>query len=626
MHRTSDRAHQRLPGAGGLAEKELASEPESERSPLREGTIPFESARTLSGLLARRVEQTPTRVAYCQFVRQRWREYSWQEVAEEVGRWQRGLEDENLQPGDRVAISLPNCLDWVCFDQAALGLGLVTVPLYTTDSPGNLAHVIADSGARLLLLESDDRWVPLAGMRDRFPQLQRVLCRRVASAGDAALRCIDDWLPSAGGTPQRLSEDPDAVATLVYTSGTTGPPKGVMLSHRNILSNAEAVLRRIPALPSDVFLSFLPLAHAFERTVGYYLPMMAGCCVTYARSIEQLREDLVTVRPTVMLSVPRVYDKIYMAIQAKLGDRGLKRTLFDRTVAMGWRRFESSRGWVAGPSAADRLLWPLLRSLVARPVLMRLGGRLRVAVSGGAPLSATVGRFFVALGLPLTEGYGLTEAAPVVTAVPPEDFLPGWVGRELDGIQTRLGPEGELFVRGPNLMQGYWTQADATAQVIDADGWLHTGDIAEMRDGYVAIRGRLKEILVTSTGEKVSPVDMEMALTMDPLFDQAMIVGEGRPYLTALLVLAQEPWLRLARGLGLDPAAPGAVHDPRIVEAAFTRVADRLGTFPGYAQIRALHLSLSPWTVDNGLITPTMKIKRPELQALFADAIDALYA
>jgi long-chain acyl-CoA synthetase len=546
-------------------------------------------------------------------------------VADRVARWRAGLSGEGLVPGDRVALSLPNCLDWVCFDQAALGLGLVTVPLYATDSPGNLAHILDDSGARLLLLDSDARWAPLAALRHRLPWLQRVLCQTVAAAADDPdVRRVDDWLPCAG-VPGHLAEDPDALATLVYTSGTTGPAKGVMLSHRNILWNAEAVMQRIPALPADVFLSFLPLAHAFERTVGYYLPMMAGSCVTYARSIEQLREDLVAVRPTVLLSVPRVYDKIYLAIQAKLGERGLRRRLFDKTVAIGWQRFEAASGRAPAPGMPDRLLWPLLRHLAASPVLGRLGGRLRVAVSGGAPLSATVSRFFVGLGLPLTEGYGLTEAAPVVTNVAPEAFIPGCVGLPLPGVETRIGAQDELLVRAPSVMQGYWGQPDATAQAIDADGWLHTGDVVAERGGHIAIRGRLKEILVTSTGEKVPPADMEMALTMDPLLDQAMVVGEGRPYLAAVLVLAREPWQRMAMGLGLDPGDPQALADPRAVGAVLARVADRLGAFPGYAQVRAVHLSLSPWTVDNGLITPTMKLRRPELEARFATVIVALY-
>jgi long-chain acyl-CoA synthetase len=610
---------------GSLSASDTAYRPRSAPPRPAGDSIPCDTARTLHGLLARRVELTPDRTAYRQFEGQGWRDYRWQEVADRVARWRAGLAGEGLRPGERVAMSLPNSVDWVCFDQAALGLGLVTVPLYTTDSPGNLAHILEDSGARLLLLDSDERWTPLAALRHRFPELQRVLCRQVAAAtGDPAVCPVDDWLPSAG-MPRCLTDDPDALATLIYTSGTTGPTKGVMLSHRNILWNAEAVMQRIPALPTDVFLSFLPLAHAFERTVGYYLPMMAGSCVTYARSVEQLREDLLVVRPTVLLSVPRVYDKIYLAIQAKLGEGGLKRRLFDKTVALGWQRFAAASGRGPAPRLPDRLLWPLVRHLAAEPVLSRLGGRLRVAVSGGAPLSATVARFFVGLGLPLTEGYGLTEAAPVVTNIAPEAFLPGCVGLPLPGVETRIGPQDELLVRAPSIMQGYWGQPDATAKVIDAGGWLHTGDVVAERGGHIAIRGRLKEILVTSTGEKVPPADMEMALTMDPLFEQTMVVGEARPHLAALLVLAPEPWRRLASGLGLDPADPRALADPRAVEVSLARVADRLRAFPGYAQIRAVHLSLAPWTVENGLVTPTMKLKRPELETRFATVIDALY-
>ncbi len=611
-----------------------ASQPAAEsagqqgREPLRlpQWAIPTDTARTLPGLLARRVELTPNQIAYRQSESEVWRDYDWQAVSERVACWQQGLSGEGLQPGDRVAVHLPNGLDWMCFDLAALGLGLITVPLYTSDSPGNLAHILGDSGARLMLIADDRSWAPLAALRDRFPQLQRVLCMRLnGSTHDTLLRGLDDWLPADTGGLRVLCDDPDALATLVYTSGTTGSPKGVMLSHRNILSNAEAVLKRIPALPTDVFLSFLPLAHAFERTVGAYLPMMAGCCVAYARSVDLLREDLLSIRPTVLLCVPRVYDKIYLAIQAKLGETGLKRRLFDKALALGWQRFEAASGRMPDPGPMDRVLWPLLRHLAARPVLERLGGRMRVAVSGGAPLSPTVARFFVGLGLPLTEGYGLTEAAPVVTNTAPKDFRPGWVGLALPGVEIRLGPQDELLVRGPNCMQGYWHQPDPTAQVIDAQGWLKTGDVAEIRDGYVAIRGRLKEILITSTGQKVPPGDMEMALTMDPLFEYAMVVGEGRSHLAAMLVLAPQPWRGLAVALGLDPDDPQALHHSAVAEHVLAHVADRLSAFPGYAQVHTVHLSLTSWTVENGLMTPTMKIKRAELERRFAREIDALY-
>ncbi|WP_200345375.1 AMP-binding protein [Halochromatium glycolicum] len=667
-----------------------------------------EAAGTLTGLFRLRVSRTPRALAYRQFENGRWRDYRWHEIAAEVARWRAGLAAEGFAIGDRVAMSLPNGVDWVCFDQAALTLGLVTVPLYTTDSPGNLAHILADSGARLVLLDSDAPWAALVAQADPLPALQRVLFRRLtgavpgsapgsapSSAQDPRLRTLDDWLPAkptsaataemeqtlakapstlasrsgfgsgfgsrfgsrSGSTPRPTSHptshprshprshpsshpaslasqsefdsaaDPDELATLVYTSGTTGRSKGVMLSHRNILTNAAAVIARIPPRPSDVFLSFLPLAHAFERTVGHYLPMMAGCTIAYARSIDQLRDDLMTIRPTVLLSVPRVYDKVYLAIQGKLGSEGIQRRLLDTTVRIGWQRFQANQGRQAPLSLMDQIRWSLLDRLVARKIRGRLGGRLRVAVSGGAPLSATVGRFFVGLGLPLTEGYGLTEAAPVVTGTTPPGFRPGWVGPPLPGVEVRLGAQQELCVRGPNVCAGYWQQTAATAQAIDAEGWLHTGDIGEIDDdGFIGIRGRLKEIIVTSTGEKIPPTEMESALTMEPLFDQAMVVGEGRQFLAAVLVLSDAPWRRLAARLGLDPDDPSSLADPLAIDAALTRAAARLSDFPGYAQVHAVHLTRSAWTIDNGLITPTMKLKRPELMAEFGPALEALYS
>ncbi|MBV5276197.1 MAG: long-chain fatty acid--CoA ligase [Lamprocystis purpurea] len=590
------------------------------------GCIGCDAAGTLPGLFRQRVAQSPAAVAYQQFEDKTWRDYTWSEVAARVARWQQGLAGEGLQPGDRVALSLRNSVDWVCFDQAALGLGLVPVPLYITDSPDNLAHILGDSGARLLLLDSDRRWSALASRRQSFPELRRVLCLlREVPTEDESVRYLTDWLPdTATAGPERVTA-PDTLATIVYTSGTTGRPKGVMLSHRGILWTAEAVLRRIPAWPTDSFLSFLPLAHGFERTVGYYLPMMAGSRISFARSVELLRQDLLIVRPTVLLAVPRVYDKIYLAIQTRLGERGLKRRLFDTTVDLGWRQFRARQGQAPALGVVQRLTLRLLRRLVAAQVLDRLGGRLRVAVSGGAPLSPVVARFFIGLGLPLTEGYGLTETSPVLSNTRPEDCIPGSVGRPLPGLEVRIGPADELLVRTPGMMLGYWNHPEATAGMIDADGWLRTGDVAEVRDGYLYIRGRLKEILVTSAGEKVSPVEMEMALTMDPLFAQAMVLGEGRPYLAALLVLEPDLWTPLAEGLGLDPRAPTALQHPTAVAAILARVRERLRPFPGYAQVRAVHLSLEPWTIENGLITPTTKVKRYDLETRFAPVIRQLY-
>jgi long-chain acyl-CoA synthetase len=597
-----------------------------EHAALPSHLIGCDAARSLPGLFRLRVERTPEAVAYSQFEGSAWHDYTWSEMAGLVGRWQRGLEAEGLQAGDRVALSLRNGIDWVCCDLAALGLGLVPVPLYATDSPDNIAHILTDSGASLLVLDSDRRW---SALRDRpFPALRRVLCLTCELTREIAgepLRLLADWLPREPAALQDRVQDPEALATLVYTSGTTGRSKGVMQSHRGILWTAEAVLRRIPAYPTDTFLSFLPLAHSFERTVGYYLPMMAGSRICYARSVELLRQDLISVRPTVLLGVPRVYERVYLVIQARLGQRGLKRRLVDITVGLGWRRFLAAQGLGPIPGPLGRLAAALLRRLIARQVLDKFGGRLRVAVSGGAPLAPTVARFFIGLGLPLTEGYGLTETSPVLANTRPADCRPGSVGRPLPGIQVRIAPDGELLAQTPGLMLGYWGQPTATACTIDSDGWLHTGDLAEISDGYIQIRARLKEILVTSAGEKVPPAELEQALTMDPLIAQAVILGEGRPWLAALLVLEPEPWQHLATGLGLDPSDPEALRAPAARAAVLALVQERLKTIPLHAQVRAVSLSLEPWTVENGLLTPTLKVKRARVETQFHDLIRRLY-
>jgi len=589
------------------------------------------TAGSLAGLFAERVKRTPDKIALCQYDpgHERWISYSWTTLAQQVARWRAALAAERLQPGDRVAVMLQNSIEWVCFDQAAQSLGLVVVSLYTTDTDENIVYILDDAGVRLLFVGEVEQWRALRSHRVALPYLQRVWClhaaRELATEPDVLLRWINEVLPSTAAPYQVAITDPDAVATLIYTSGTTGRPKGVMLTHRNLLSNAEAVQQLIPAYAGDVFLSFLPLAHGFERTVEYLLPMMAGSCVTYARSIALLAEDLRVVRPTVFISAPRLYEKMYGVIQQKLAGHPIKQRLMHWTVSLGWRRFEAMQQRRPPLQLWERLLWQVLHTLVAGKVLARLGGRLRVAVTGAAPLPQQVTRFFLGLGLPLIEGYGLTEAGPVVSGNRFTDNIAGSVGTPLVGVEVRLATNGELLVRSAGVMRGYWQREAATHQVIDADGWLHTGDLAEIKAGHIYIRGRLKEILVTSTGEKVPPADMEAVITLDPLFDQAMVVGEGKPFLAALLVLNADSWHDFAASLRLDPHAAQSLQDPRAIDAVLARLAKRLSAFPGYAQIHAVYLSTKAWSIDNGLLTPTLKIKRHTLTQQFSAQIDALY-
>jgi long-chain acyl-CoA synthetase len=586
-------------------------------------------AGSLPELFVARVRRSPDSIAYQQYESQSdsWRDYRWKEIYALVARWRNALLKENLQQGDRVATLLRNCVDWVCFDQAAQSLGLVVVALYTTDTPTNLSYILADAGVRVLLVEDLSQWHSLAGKRDELSALQRVWCLRKneSEAGQVELiRYVKDILPAEMPEYENIVLESQSLATIIYTSGTTGRPKGVMLSHRNILTNAEAVHINIPAYPEDIFISFLPLAHGFERTVNYYLPMMAGSKVSYARSIKQLAEDLLVIRPTVFLSAPRLYEKIYAAVQAKVVPHALKRKLLAATVSLGWQKFEAQQQRQPPLNLLQRIQSAILHKVVAEKIIARLGGRLRVAVTGAAPLSEKVAHFFIGLGLPLVEGYGLTEAGPVVSGNSLQINTPGSVGRPLPGVEVSTR-DGELLVRSAGVMLGYWQHEEATREVLDADGWLYTGDLAELQDDTIFIRGRRKDILVTSTGEKVAPADMEMAITLDPLFEQALVIGEGKPYISALLVLNRDAWKKLASELGLDPEDSMAFQHPQLIDAVLHKLATLLDMFPGYAQIRAVYVTCEPWSIENGLLTPTMKLKRSELEKRFAQEISELY-
>ena len=587
---------------------------------------------TLCDLFRARVEASSDKVAYRQFdeTADSWITYTWTQLAAEVTRWQRALVNEGLVPGDRVAIMLKNSVEWVVFDQAALGLGLVTVPLYLDDRPENAAYILNHAGAKLLLVEGKFQHRKLAEITGTATALQHVIS---LTPPDNALAnwstrfvVAADWLQAAEQTelPERHPQA-DWLASIVYTSGTTGRPKGVMLSHENILTNALAAARFADFGPAPVFLSFLPLSHMFERTAGYYLPMLLDAEVAYARSIAQLANDLTVIRPTVLISVPRIYERVYGRILDGLSKKsGLAQALFRLAVRVGWRRFEWSQGRAAWhPELA---LWPLLEKLVARTVTQKLGGRLNLAISGGAALSPEIARTFIGLGVPIYQGYGLTETSPVVCCNRPGENQPASIGKPLPGIEVAIGENDELLTRSRCVMRGYWQNDQATRDMIDADGWVHTGDKVRVdAEGFYTIVGRIKDIIVLSNGEKVPPADMEAAILLDPLFDQIMIVGEGRPYLAALAVLNDEHWRSFAATMHVDADEPASLADPRVVKSLTQRVAHHLRHFPGYAQVRRLHLDLTPWTVDEGLLTPTLKLKRKEVLDRYRVAVDTLY-
>ena len=593
-------------------------------------TIPVEQARTLDGLFRERVRRSPQAPAYRSFDKASgaWLDSSWEEMDAEVARWRGALAAEGLQAGDRVAILMRNGREWVIFEQAALSLGLVVVSLYTDDRPDNTAYMLSDSATKLLLVQDATQWRRMKDALLPLESLTRVLIGNSFEAAGAGERVCDvtSWLAMVAGqpVPPPQQNEPQQLAYIVYTSGTTGRPKGVMLSHQNVLTSAAGGLWVLDIYPQDVFLSLLPVTHTFERSLGYYSPMMAGATVVYCRSIPQLAEDLLAVRPTVMICVPRVFERIYTRVQGQMQKRSwLGRRLFYLTIDIGWRRFEVAQGRASRTS--DLLLWPLLERLVARKFMARLGGRLRWAASGGAALPGPVARLFIGLGLPIVQGYGLTETSPLISGNRLDDNDPASVGVPIPGMEVRVGEQSELLARGPGVMLGYWNNHTATYEMIDPEGWLHTGDQARIANHHIYLTGRIKDILVLSNGEKVPPTDMEEAITLDPLFEQALIVGEGQAWLAALLVLNPEQWSGFAQQLKLNPLDRASLADPRTQSAVLGRVAAQLRDFPAYAKVRRAVLLLDPWTIENGMLTPTQKVKRSQVMEHHAELINGLF-
>ena len=598
-----------------------------------EDLIPLQQARTLDGLFYQRVLRSPDELAYRHYDRRKkaWVELTWRQVGDEVARWRQAFAEEGLGVGDRVAIMLRNCPDWVMFDQAALSLGLVVVPLYTDDRADAIAYILGDAAVKLLLVQDIGRWKRMAPALADLPQLRKVLVLEADQTIDqhpvnrCELQSVENWLPSKGKPFKQREADSNSLASIVYTSGTTGRPKGVMLSHMNMMSVAHAGVTVVNCYRQDSFLSFLPLSHTLERTAGYYLPIMTGSSVTYARSIPQLAQDLEIIRPTAIIAVPRIFERVYARIQEQMKKRPVAvRVLFRWTLKIGYRNFECRMGrrrW-----SASLLFWPILRRLVAEKILAKLGGRLRIAVSGGAALSPEIARVFLGLGLPMLQGYGLTETSPVISVNPVENIKPDSVGIPLRGITVKIGENDELLVKTPGMMLGYWNNHAATVEMIDAEGWLHTGDQARIdEDNHIYITGRIKDILVLSNGEKIPPADMELAIQLDPLIEQVMVVGEGKPYMGALVVLNADLWEGLAYEYDLDPAQAGSLQDGRLQNEILQRIKQTLRDFPGYAKIRRVALLLEPWSVDNGLLTPTLKVKRQKVAERFAAEIESLY-
>lgn len=592
--------------------------------------------RVLPELLTHHMEKRPDLPLFTFWLptEKTWKTINVKETVEQITRWRHALVKEGLTKGDRCAMLLPNGINAILFDQSVLANALVPVPLHAVDTAGSSSYIINDSGAKLLVTGRLNRWEAIRDTEDH-PALKTVVITgepvQEHQDGDVRVVGLDQWLTEGNGSELPAGPEPQDLAALVYTSGTTGKPKGVMLTHRAILANVTGVLQNLCPEPEDVWLSFLPLSHTFERTTTYYTAMGFGNRVAFNRNIGLLADDLKVIRPTIMMSVPRIYEKVYDKIQDTLVKKpAFVQKLFHTAVDVGYRRFCRENGLpVQGGflSLFDPLIAGFLDKKVGAGIRGIFGGRPRIFISGGAAFNPEVSRTFLGLGINILQGYGMTETAPIMSVNKVGDNHPQTVGPALVNIEVRVGENDELQIRGPSLMNGYWNRPADTKAVFTEDGWLRTGDQADIfSDGHIRIKGRIKEIIVTSTGEKVPPADLEQALESDHLVSQAMVVGENRPYIAALVVLNAQEWKKLAAELKLDADDPLSLDTRAARQAVLRRVKAAAAGFPNYAVPRQVRLFLEPWSIENGLMTPTLKLKRGPMRIRFADAIESLYA
>ena len=568
-----------------------------------------------------------------------WHPISHQVLGERVRHCASGLASLGITPGDRVAILSENRPEWAIADFACLTSRLVDVPLYPNLPAEQIAYILRDAGAVAVFVSTPAQAEKLAVARRDAPTVRHVITfgDRVTDGVDMTLAQVEER--GAGGDSasavatyrsDALTVRPDDIATLLYTSGTTGEPKGVMLSHDNIYSNVTATVARLPAafdVPHNIALSFLPLSHIFERMAGHYLMMHTGTTIAYAESMDTVPVNMQEVHPTIVASVPRLYEKMY----ARVLDNALSGGAIKKRIFF-WAR-HAAEHWadevLAGrtPGLVLSIKKRIAHKLVFSKLQGRTGGHLRYFVSGGAPLAPEINKFFFAAGLVILEGYGLTETSPVIAVNTPDQFRIGTVGKPIPGVEVRIAPDGEILTRGPHVMHGYFNKPDATREALDSDRWFHTGDIGELRDGFLAITDRKKDIIVTAGGKNIAPQPIENLVKTNKYVSQAVMIGDRRKFPSLIIVPnfeQLEKWAKLKNLIWTDRRQLVAMP---IVRAKMDKeVLGQVSRLAHFEQPKKVALLDQEMTVDSGELTPTLKVKRKVVNERYRDLIDALYA
>ncbi len=562
-----------------------------------------------------------------------WQSISAQEMLRRVAGLAKSFSELGIKSGDRVGLFAPNCPEWHVADFAIQGLGAVTVPVYFHESPHLLEYILKDAGVRLVFTAGEEQARKIDECRERLPELEHVICVAPPAGLRGEILRYEALIANSGDAEVSLYRaraaevTPSQLATIIYTSGTTGEPKGVMLTHANLTTNALAVSQAFEMLPSDVVMSLLPLAHVYERTIDYGY-IFRGVSIAYVEHMETVAEALLEVRPMTMAAVPRFYEKIYASIIEKgRRETGLKRTIFGAAIrvaaeAVPWRAYGKD------VSFAGKLRWRVADWVVYSKIRAGLGGRIRNLSSGGAPLAPELAEFFWSVGVPVYQGYGLTETSPVVTFNSPKANKVGTVGQPISGVQVRIAGDGEILVKGPCVMQGYYHKPDETRQVFTPDGWFCTGDIGRLdEDGYLIITDRKKELLKTAGGKFVAPAPIENSLKISPLISNAMVVGDRRKFVSVLIVPNFAGIEAEVRKAGREFSTPAQMIADPWVRDLLSREIERLTeSLAQYEKPKRFALLEQDFSFQNGELTYTLKMKRRVIEERYRDTIAKLYA